>query len=103
MRLKPTGHHVLIAMDKAEDVTKGGIIIPKDHTDREQNAMVFGTLVDVGETAWFDKGQQWAAIGDRCLIAKYSGFVVNGDDYGHPGLTLRIIADEDVKAIETGE
>ena len=49
---KPTGHRVLVKVTKIEEITQGGIIIPKEVTKREQLGQDGGIVVEVGNTAY---------------------------------------------------
>lgn len=93
----PAGHRVLVKVDEAEEVSKGGIIIAKTIADKQTEANIFGTLVAVGETAWKDfGGRSWAVVGDRVAIAKYGGFVIEDPDTGE---RFRLLNDEDICAV----
>ena len=90
-RITPTGHHVLIDVEKVEEVSKGGIFIPKSLTDREQGGACRGVIVAAGPDAWHDKPTMWAREGDHVIMAKYAGFAI--DD------TTRLVNDEDIIAV----
>lgn len=94
--MRPCGFYLLVKPDddiirkelgkEVEDgyVRDSGFFIPKSAesvTDiqRERAAQQIGTLVDIGEIAWYDyaKGQHWAKIGDRVVFAKYAGKFIN--------------------------
>jgi co-chaperonin GroES (HSP10) len=49
---EPLDLRVLVLPDDAEKKTAGGIILPDATGEREKYAMIFGTLVAVGENAW---------------------------------------------------
>ena len=93
----PAGHRVLVKIDEAETVTAGGIIVAATIVDKNTEAGIFGTLVAVGDTAWKDfGGRAWACVGDKVVIAKYGGFVIEDpatkDRY-------RLLNDEDIVAV----
>ena len=44
----PMGYHLLIAMPKVEEKTKGGVILPGDAKNREDIASIVGKVVSVG-------------------------------------------------------
>lgn len=89
---KPVGHRILLQMDKIEEVSKGGIVLARSQTDREQGSAVIGTVLEVGTDAWYDKpSHEWAKKGDRVMIAKFAGAAI--DDL------LRFINDEDILGI----
>ena len=93
----PAGHRVLVKVEEAETVTKGGIIVAQTIADKNTEANIFGTLVAVGETAWKDfGGRAWATVGDRVAIAKYGGFVIEDPDTKEK---YRLLNDEDITAV----
>jgi len=92
----PTGGHLLVMPDKGEEMTAGGIYIPKTSQDKEQMAATVGTLVAVGSGAWadIDDGSPWAAVGDKVSYARYAGVSMVGQDKE----TYVLINDNDVLA-----
>ena len=94
----PAGHRVLVKVEEAEKVTKGGIIIADSIADKNTEANIFGIVVAVGENAWkaFDDGVAWATVGDRVAFAKYGGFVIQDPDTGEK---FRLLNDDDITAI----
>jgi co-chaperonin GroES (HSP10) len=102
MAIKPAGHRVLVLPDPIEEVSEGGIImVTSNNTDREKQAQMFGTVVDIGYTAWKDfGGGNWCSVGDRIAFAKYGGFIIKDPA---DGKEYRLLNDEDVCAVVTGE
>ncbi len=92
----PTGGHLLVLPVKVEERTAGGIILPQETRDKEQQAATVGTLIAVGPGAWFDldDGTPWAAVGDKVSYAKYAGVSMQGKD----GQSYVLINDNDVLA-----
>jgi len=92
----PTGGHLLVIADKVEEITSGGIIMPHDTREREQNATTIGTLIAVGSGAWtdLDDGSPWAKVGDKISYARHAGFAMVGQD----GEDYLLINDNDVLA-----
>jgi len=92
----PTGGHLLVMPDKVEEMTAGGIYIPKTSQDKEQMAATVGTLVAVGSGAWadIDDGSPWATVGDKVSYARYAGVSMLGQDKE----TYVLINDNDVLA-----
>ena len=80
--IEPTGGHLLVLPKKVEEVTAGGIILPTDARDKEQQAATEGTLVAVGPAAWMDldNGEPWAQVGDKISYARYAGVTMTGAD-----------------------
>jgi len=70
--IKPCSYHVLVRPDNVAE-RQGVIYLPQSTREREQFAQVFGTIVDIGPSAWKDfcDGSPWAAIGDKVSFAKY--------------------------------
>lgn len=86
------GFRVLIKPDRVEEVSEGGIVIHASEREkqREQAGIYTGTVIEVGESAWYDythkygerKFAPWANVGDQVLYTKYGGrhVEVPGDD-----------------------
>ena len=96
--ITPLDVRVLVLPDPVEEVTKGGIILPGAHTEREKYATVKATLIAVGVNAWCEAkaGHGFTAPipGTRVLIAKYGGIMHTGAD----GKDYRVMNDQDVIA-----
>ena len=94
--IKPCGHRVVVWPIPTERKTESGIIIHDSLAKREDMAQVEALVVSVGPSAWKDqKTGDWAQVGDKVLIAKYSGLVRQGID----NLEYRVISDLDIVAI----
>lgn len=99
--INPTEYKVLVLPKKADDKSKGGIIIPDESKDRNQFAQMEGELVAVSplaftyaaETEW--NGAEKPKPGDRVLFAKYAGALVKGKD----GTDYRLVNDKDIAAV----
>lgn len=95
----PLDQRVLVKPDPVEERTKGGIILAAQTLEQQEYATVKGTLVAAGVNAWAEAKAARGFIpplpGDRVMIAKYGGVVIDGDD----GEKYRILNDEDVVAI----
>lgn len=96
--IQPAGHRVLVKVEEAEKVTKGGIIIADTIVDRNTEASTIGTVVAVGPTAWqaFDDGIAWAKVGDKVAFAQYGGKKITDPETEE---TYRILNDEDILAV----
>ena len=90
-------HQLLVDPDKAESITPGGIVIPEPTVERERKAVEYGTVVQVGPTAYKDYGRENDAVkvGDRVCMIRYSGKEVKDTD-GHKYI---IINDIDILCI----
>lgn len=67
-------HHVLVKLDEPELKTASGIIISLDE-GKERKAVEYGTVVQVGPTAFKDYGRDPSILkeGDRISLNRYSG------------------------------
>ena len=95
--LTPVLHRILLKLDNVEEVTESGIIISKDLVKKERKAVEKGIVVAIGDTAFKDYGGDAGtlAVGDRVIIAQYSGKEVKDLD----DTEYVIINDEDVLCI----
>lgn len=97
----PTEYKVLVQPVKVEEKTKGGIILPDEHKDREQFAQMEGVLVAISPLAFtYADAKDWGEAekpkpGDRVMFAKFAGAAIKGRD----GADYRIINDKDVSAV----
>jgi chaperonin GroES len=79
MNVKPLGDRVLVQPIEAEEVKKGGIIIPDTAKEKPQE----GKIVAVGAGKRDDSGKlipMEVKKGDRVLYGKYSGTEIKVDD-----------------------
>lgn len=88
---KPCGNKILVQMPKVEEVSKGGIVIPHQKTERDSMAQMEGTLVAVGDCAWADQPSPWAQVGDRVKFARYAGYLHQEGDVDY-----RVMHDLDI-------
>lgn len=82
MNLTPLHDRIIVKPAPAEDVTKGGIIIP----DTAKEKPLRGEIVAVGKGRTADDGKLIAMqlkVGDKVLYGKYAGteVTIDGDDY----------------------
>lgn len=99
MKIIPTGHRLVVKLQKAETTSRGGIIIETEETASRANfAAQFGTVMAIGPNAFkdFGDGKPWCKTGDKVMLAKYSG--VDQMDPASKDI-FRIINDEDVFAV----
>lgn len=79
MNLKPIGDKVIVEVLKAEDKTKGGIILPDTAKEKPQEAKVIavgsGKILSNGKVIPLD-----VTPGDTVIFGKYSGSEVKVDD-----------------------
>jgi chaperonin GroES len=96
--INPTEYRVLVRPESVEEKTAGGIIIPDQTKDRDQYAVVKGTLVDVSPVAFsyadWPAGSRVPAVGDKVVYEKYAGALLKGKD----GVEYRVINDKDIHA-----
>lgn len=96
--INPTGHMVVVKMEKVEEKTAGGIILPGSVLDRDNIASVKGMMVAAGPTAGdyaeWPQGHEFIPAGSRVLLRKFAGVEVKGDD----GADYRVCEDKEVLA-----
>lgn len=76
MTIKLLTHHVLVKLDDPELRTKSGIIIAtEEQAKKERKAVEYGTVIQVGPTAFIDYGRSPDILqpGDKVSFARYSG------------------------------
>jgi len=91
--LKPLADRVVVRPSKAEEKTKGGIIVP----DTAKEKPVWGEVIAVGPGRTSDEGKpipMEIKVHDRVLYGKYSGTEVTIDGEG-----LLIMRESDIFAI----
>lgn len=94
MVYKPLADRVILKPVQAEEMTKGGIVLPDTAKDKPQE----GEVVAVGPGRILDNGTKVASelkVGDRVIYSKYSGSEVKieGEEY-------LIIRESDVLAVK---
>lgn len=76
---------ILVAIDKTEEKTAGGIILPDGHAEKEDMAQTYATVISVGRYAFDDMAPEHRPqSGDKILMAKYAGVLVKGPADGEP-------------------
>lgn len=80
--LKPLGDRIIVEAITAEEVTKGGIVLPDTAKEKPQEGKVVavgpGRLMDNGKTAPME-----VKVGDRVVYSKYGGSEIklNGSEF----------------------
>ena len=71
MKITPLFDRVLLLPEEADEITKGGIILPSASKEKSQ----FAKVVAVGKGGELDgkKENMQVKVGDRVLYSKYSG------------------------------
>jgi len=93
MMLKPLADRVVVKPSKAEEMTKGGIIVP----DTAKEKPVWGEVIAVGPGKISDEGKIIAMevkVGNKVLYGKYSGTEVTVE-----GEELLLMRESDIFAI----
>jgi chaperonin GroES len=93
MDVKPLGDRVLVEILEAEEVTKGGIVLPDSAQEKPQQAKVVsvgkGKLSDDGKVIPLEVKKE-----DVILFGKYSGTELKVDDR-----SLLMLKEEDILGI----
>ena len=93
MEVKPLGDRILVELLEAEEVTKGGIVLPDSAKEKPQQAKVVAT----GKGRVSDDGkviEPEVKKGDVVLFGKYSGTELKIDDR-----SLLMLKEEDILGI----
>ncbi len=93
VKIKPLGDRILIKPLKAEEKTKGGIILPDTAKEKPQE----GKVIAVGKGKTLESGKAEpleVKVGDKVLYGKYSGTEIKIEGEEH-----LIVKEEDVLAI----
>lgn len=96
--LRPVEFNVVIELDRTEEKTSGGIILPGNKVERNRLEETVGTLVSVSPFAFnydeWPEGAQQPQPGDRVFFARYAGILNEFD-----GRWVRIIKDKEIVAV----
>ena len=93
MKIRPLADKVLIKRFEAEEVTKGGIVLPDSAKEKPRR----GKVVSIGEGKVLDDGQRselQVKAGDEVLFASYGGTEITVD-----GEEFLIMQESDIMAI----
>lgn len=93
MKVRPLADRILVKRVEAQDVVKGGIIIPDTAKEKPQE----GKVVAVGPGRLGEDGKRMpmeVKKGNRILMGKYAGTEVKIDDEEH-----LIMREDDVLAV----
>ncbi len=93
LNVKPLGDRVLVEPQEAQEVKKGGIIIPDSAKEKPTEGVIralgTGKKNDDGTVQGFD-----VKVGDRVLISKYGGSEIKID-----GKEYKLLNSDDILAI----
>lgn len=94
---EPLAFNVVVELDPTEEVTKGGIILIDNETERRKLGAEQGTLVAVSPLAFssLGEGAPSAPVGCRVLINRHVGVIKE-----YQGKNYRIVEDKSVIALD---
>lgn len=109
--LRPLGGRVIVKQDKLDETdpvyrsakAAGVVFVDTDDRKREEQAVVKGTIVAIGDMAFKEPvgdGTPWVKVGDRVYFAKYAGKIIVDPETDEEFLALN---DEDLVIAITGE
>ena len=93
MKVKPIGDKILVKRLEAQEVSKGGIVLPDSAKEKPQE----GKVVSLGEGRRTDEGKQvpfTVKKGDRVIFTSYAGSEVKID-----GEEYLILGEDDILAV----
>lgn len=92
-------YKVLVRPRKAEEKTKGGIVLPQQVVEKDQHAAMEGEICGMSPFAFsyeeWPIGADKPRIGDTVVFARYAGITQKGND----GVEYRIMNDKDIVAV----
>lgn len=95
-RVKPLNDKVLVERLEAEEVTKGGIVLPDSAKEKPKEGKIIalgdGKLLDDGKRAPFQ-----VAVGNRVIFSSYAGTEIKVD-----GSEYLIMGEDDILAVVEG-
>jgi len=93
MKIRPLADKILIKRLEAQNVTKGGIVLPDSAQEKPRRGKVLavgdGKLLDDGSRAEFQ-----VKLGDEVLFSSYGGTEINVD-----GEEIMIMEESDILAV----
>ena len=95
-KIKPLNDKILVKRLEAEEVTKGGIVLPDAAKEKPKE----GTVLALGDGKLMDDGQRalfQVKVGDQILFTSYAGtdIKIDGDEY-------MILSEDDILAVIGG-
>ncbi|MCC8189212.1 MAG: co-chaperone GroES [Planctomycetes bacterium] len=93
MAVKPLGDKILVKRLEAEEVTKGGIVLPDSAKEKPKE----GRIVEVGPGKVLDdgtRGSMQVKKGDRILFTSYAGTEIKID-----GTEFLIMSEDDILGV----
>lgn len=93
MAIQPLGDKIVVKRLEAQEVTKGGIVLPESAKEKPKE----GTVIAVGPGRVCDdgtRGKMQLKKGDMVLFTSYAGTEVK-----HKGETYLIMSEDDVMAV----
>lgn len=97
--LSPRGAAVLCLAYEPE-FAKSLIFIPPTAQERSRMVEDRATVIEIGPEAWSDESEPRCAVGDKVLLGKFSGNIVNGPA---DGVKYRMVNAADIYCVITKE
>lgn len=98
----PMGSRVLVKIEKLEEKTEGGIILPHETLDKEGEASQIATIIDLGAASFTnglgDLPDEWKIkpeVGAKIILERYQGVRIQGIDKEE----YRLVSDKQILAI----
>lgn len=100
--LNPVGYFMLVEERKAENKSKGGIVLPSEAIDAQQYLNMYGKVVAMGNLCYRHKEFQdtpWCELGDLIMFHKHTGMRIDVKAAtGDVDTRYRLLKDNDVIA-----
>ncbi len=99
--MRPIAFRILVKLPSAEEITKGGIIIPQKTADREKKGGMEAEVIEIGPSVWEDYDELGEAhefeVGDTIVMPRYSGTMFDAID----GVDYRMVELKDIVGVKT--
>lgn len=99
MKIRPVGHRLLVVVKSLEEVTQGGIVIPKTQEfNRQRYSQEEGTVIAMGSQCYKEVGDgaPWCKVGDKVFMNRHSGVFHTDEETGD---IYRVVNDLDIMAV----
>jgi len=98
--IRPVEYKVLVLIDQADEMTRGGLFVPPSSQETQQFKMQKATIIASGDMAFAEifseEERELAVNGARVLINSYAGSVIHSGDRRN---MYRLLNDKDILAI----
>jgi co-chaperonin GroES (HSP10) len=74
----PVGTNLILEFTKVEEITESGIVLASETVAKEGGANMVARVLAIGAAAWADQPCDYCDVGDRVVLARYTGVKLDG-------------------------